>query len=187
MKRVILKAIFYIAICLIGALPNACNVKTDSYTVEVKYFESDSSRRITIFNRQEKIVLDFEENGMPGSIGLYEKGDSGYFLGFDNNMNLSLKTENFNGKKHGKENVIYNGFVIEENDFIHGSWVGTERYHYDYDTYYDCIKKAYDSKVLIYDRRIINNNDSLVFIDSSYFPEPEYDFTNYHSTISNTK
>jgi hypothetical protein len=175
MKRERNKAFSLFAICLIVVLSHACESNKESYSFEVNYSDIDSSRTITIDHNKEQIRLGLTENGKPEFIGIYQKDDTGYFWGFDGDVNLVIRSENLNGERHGKEQVLRDGFVIEEHEWIEGAWVSTEIYNYDFDDLKDYRQKLYKSQVLILER----SRDSIVYIDSTYFPDPEYDFSDY--------
>lgn len=166
----------YLAIvCLFGTVFISCNNRPDEYSIDVKYIEPDSSRTITIYNSQEKITLGITGKGKPEYIGLYRKGDSGCFYGFDGDMKVITESHNFDGERHGKEWVLRDGFTIEEHNWINGKWESTKKYHYSFEGYSTYIENVFNSKVLILE----SNKDSIIYIDSTYFIDPEYDFTQH--------
>lgn len=173
--KIIYSSFTYILISFL----TSCGPTTESYSVKVEHSEKGNIREISFQNDLEQFVLFLKEDGMPDYYELTIKNDTGFVFGFDDKANLSMTGKTFNGKKHGKIQFLKNGFIIREYDFERDSCISVSMYTYDFRSYFECRNKLIEDQYLIFEQQRINGNDSILFIDSTYFPQRDYDYTEF--------
>lgn len=163
------------------SLLTSCSPKSQGYMLEIDHSEAGNIREITISNGQNQFFLSLNEDGIPANIRRTVENDTGYFHFFDKNGNLSLTGTTYNGEYNGTVFELNNGFICREYYYKRDSCLKTSIYHYDLESYFIFKKRLIDERVLIFEQQHINGKDSVQFIDSAYFPQFEYDYSEFPS------